>query len=218
MKTKDLFLGLCVAALIVTESIFLISARSQRTTAEDALRDAQHQLADLKTQNEQLKADNAAAQATDIVSLRAENKNLSQKFSRLQDDYARLDSTNKWLARQLDSLSETALQQQQQLQAWATASREATATVQQDTQAQAQARKKAAQDRDVCIRNLKDIDAAKQKWALLNNKTDLDIPTERELLTYLPNGVMPVCPARGTYSINAVGLPPTCTVAGHAIQ
>ena len=218
MKPKDLFLGLCIAVLIVTESIFLISARSQRTTAEAALRDAQHQVDELKAQVAQLKADNEAAQATDVVSLRAENKNLSQKFSRLQDDYARLGSTNKWLARQLDSLSETALQQQQQLQAWASASREATATVQQDTQAQAQARRKAAQDRDACIKNLKDIDAAKQKWALLNNKTDLDVPTEQDLRSYLPNGAMPVCPAGGTYSINAVGLPPTCTIASHAIQ
>ena len=218
MKTKDLFLGLCVAALVLTESIFLLAARQQRTTAEADLRGAQHQVDDLKSQVAQLKADNEAAQATDVFSLRAENKNLSQKFSRLQDDYARLDSTNKLLVRQLDSLRQTAAQLQERVQQWETYGQQATASVQQETTAQAQARRKAAQDRDTCIKNLKDIDAAKQKWALLNNKTDLDVPTEQDLRTYLANSTMPVCPGGGTYSINAVGLPPTCTITGHAIQ
>lgn len=218
MKPKDLFFGLCVAAVVITESIFLLSARQQRTTAEADLRGAQHQVDDLKSQVAQLKADNEAAQATDIVSLRAENKNLSQKFSQLQGDYTRLDSTNKLLVRQLDSLRQTAVQLQERVQQWETYGQQATATVQQETQAQAQARRKAAADHDACIKNLKDIDTAKQKWALLNNKTDLDIPTEHDLLTYLPNGAMPACPGGGTYSINAVGLPPTCTIPGHAIQ
>lgn len=218
MKPKDLFLGLCIAALIITESIFLLSARQQRITMDAALREAQHQVDDLTGQVTQLKADNAAAQATDIVSLRAENKNLSQKFSQLQGDYARLDGTNKLLLRQLAGLNDKAARQQEQLSALEAARQEATVAVQQETQAQAQARRKAAQNRDACINNLKEIDAAKQKWALVSNKTDLDVPTERDLLPYLSNGTMPACPSGGTYSINAVGLPPTCSVAGHAIQ
>jgi predicted nuclease with TOPRIM domain len=217
MKPKDLSLGLCVAALLVSE-ILLFSANDRKKTAEANLRDAQHQADELRSQNEQLKADNAAAQATDIVSLRAENRNLSQKFSQLREDYARLDSTNKLLARQLEVLGGRFLQQQEQLNEWTNASLVASVAVQQETQEQAQARKKAAQNRDICINNLKEIDAAKQKWALVNNKTDLDVPTEKDLLSYLPGRAMPVCPSGGTYSINAVGLPPTCSIAGHAIQ
>ena len=217
MKIKDVFLGLCVAVLLVSE-VLLFSANDRKKTAEANLREAQHQLDGLNAQMAQLKADNAAAQATDIVSLRAENKNLSQKFSQLQSDYARLDSTNKLLLRQLNSLNDKAARQQEQLSAWEAASREATVAVRQETQAQTQAQKKAAQNRDTCIKNLKDIDAAKQKWALVNNKTDVDIPTERDLLPYLSNGAMPVCPGGGTYSINAVGLPPTCSIAGQAVD
>ena len=217
MKLKDLFQGLCVAALLVA-GFLLFSANNKKTAAETAAREAQHQVDDLTALVAQLKADNAAAQATDIVSMRAENKNLSQKFSQLQSDYTRLDSTNKLLLRQLSSYYETAVQQQEKLQAWEAASQQASQQATVAAREQTQAQKKAAQERDACIRNLKEIDAAKQKWALVNNKTDVDIPTERDLLTYFSNGVMPVCPSGGNYSVNAVGLPPTCSVAGHAIQ
>lgn len=211
MKLKDVFLGLCIAALIVTESIFLFSARQQRTTTEAALREAQHQVDALRAQNDQLKAANAAAQATDIVSLRAENKNLDQKLAELQNENTWLGNSNKWLLQQLGSLSDTAQQQQEQLQAWETASRQASVAVKQ-------AQNQAALDRTACISNLREIDAAKQKWALENNKTDEDVPTMQDLLPYLPGRLFPVCPSGGTYSINAVGLPPTCTIPGHAIQ
>jgi hypothetical protein len=216
MKSKDVLQGLCVAALLVT-AFFLFSANQKKTAAETAASDAQHQVKELTAQVAQLKADNAAAQATDIVSLRAENKNLSQKFSQLQSDYTRLDSTNKMLLRQLSSLSEAASQQQEQLRAWAAASQQASQQATMAAREQTQAQKKAAQERDACIRNLKEIDAAKQKWALVNDKTDMDIPTERDLQPYFSNNVMPVCPSGGTYGINAVGLPPTCPVVGHAI-
>ena len=217
MKFKDVLQGLCVAALLVAVFLF-VSANKKKTDAETAAREAQHQVDDLTAQVAQLKADNAAAQATDVVSLRAENRNLSQKFSQLQTEYARLDSTNKLLLRQLGSLSAAAGKQQEQLRALVAASQQASQQATVAALEQTQAQKKAAQERDACIRNLKEIDAAKQKWALVNNKTDVDIPTERDLLTYFSNGVMPVCPSGGTYGINAVGLPPTCSIPGHAIQ
>lgn len=213
MKAKDVILGLCIAALLVTE-FFLFSANAKKTAALAALGEAQHQVDELRAENGQLKADNAAARATDIVSLRAENRNLSQKLAQLQNENTRLGSSNQWLQQQLIALSETAQQQQAQLQAWETASQEARSAARQVTEAE----KRAAADRDACIRNLHELDTAKQKWALENNKTDVDVPTARDLLPYLPNGLFPVCPAGGTYSINAVGLPPTCSIPGHAIQ
>lgn len=213
MKLKDVVLGVCIAALLVTE-FFLFSARQQKTTAVAALREAQHQVDNLRAQNEQLKADNAAAQATDIVSLRAENKNLAQKLAQLRNEATQMGTSNQWLLNQLGALSETSQQQQQQLQAWQAASQKAQAQAREATAAE----KQAALEREACIRNLHELDAAKQKWALENNKTDVDVPTEQDLLPYLPNGIFPVCPAGGTYSINAVGLPPTCSIPGHSIQ
>jgi hypothetical protein len=60
------------------------------------------------------------------------------------------------------------------------------------------------------------MDAAKQQWALENDKTADAIPTAQELLPYL-SMVFPVCPSGGTYTINAVGVPPTCSVPGHVL-
>jgi len=70
---------------------------------------------------------------------------------------------------------------------------------------------------NACINNLRQIDAAKQQWALVNNKTDVDVPTALELQPFLKGGALPVCPGGGTYTINAVGLPPTCSVPGHVL-
>lgn len=77
-------------------------------------------------------------------------------------------------------------------------------------------RARATAQRNVCIMNLKRIDAAKQKWAMENKKQAKDVPTEQDLAPYL--GTMPICPNGGTYSINENDQNPTCTVPGHDIQ
>jgi hypothetical protein len=70
---------------------------------------------------------------------------------------------------------------------------------------------------NACINNLRQIDAAKQQWALENDKTAYAVPSAQDLLPYLSNLVFPVCPSGGTYTINAVGVPPTCSVPGHVL-
>jgi hypothetical protein len=52
---------------------------------------------------------------------------------------------------------------------------------------------------------------------LENEKTVDAIPSVPDLLPYLANMVFPVCPSGGTYTINAVGVPPTCSVPGHVL-
>lgn len=69
--------------------------------------------------------------------------------------------------------------------------------------------------RNACINNLRRIDAAKREWALENNKSDGDVPTKQDLMPYLAR--WPVCPSGGTYSINPVGEPPTCSIPGHRL-
>ena len=76
---------------------------------------------------------------------------------------------------------------------------------------------------NACINNLRQIDAAKQEWALENNKQSTDTPTQADLTRlkhnqYFKNGQFPTCPAGGTYTIGSVGEPPTCTVSGHKFQ
>jgi hypothetical protein len=69
-----------------------------------------------------------------------------------------------------------------------------------------------------CINNLRQIDAAKQTWALENKKDDSQTPTGHELDIYLKHGFNAlVCPAGGRYSINSVGQKPTCSIPGHQL-
>lgn len=71
--------------------------------------------------------------------------------------------------------------------------------------------------RNACINNLRMIGAAKDQWALENGKKKGDVPTKADLKPYLRNGKFPHCPAGGTYSINPIGEPPTCSVPGHKL-
>jgi len=71
-----------------------------------------------------------------------------------------------------------------------------------------------------CINNLRLIDGAKQQWALENNKTANDIPTGHDLDKYLTRGFTFEslhCLKGGTYTINKVGEPPTCSVPEHQL-
>jgi hypothetical protein len=74
---------------------------------------------------------------------------------------------------------------------------------------------RATSQQNACINNLRQIDAAKQEWALEKGKTAADVPTEEDLMPYLRK--WPVCPSGGTYTINAVGEQPTCSIPGHAL-
>ncbi len=69
-----------------------------------------------------------------------------------------------------------------------------------------------------CINNLRQIDGAKQQWALENHKVDTDTPAEADLNSYLRSG-MPTCPGGGSYTIGAMNANPTCSLAaqGHLL-
>jgi len=67
-----------------------------------------------------------------------------------------------------------------------------------------------------CIANLKQIDAAKEQWAMENKKTSTDTPSFTDLVPEYMKAE-PKCPAGGTYTIGKVGTNPTCSIAGHAL-
>jgi type II secretory pathway pseudopilin PulG len=71
--------------------------------------------------------------------------------------------------------------------------------------------------KNACINNLRQLDAAKQQWALENKKTDTDKPTRADLKPYFPNKKFPACPAGGTYTINRVSDRPECSHEGHSL-
>jgi len=68
-----------------------------------------------------------------------------------------------------------------------------------------------------CINNLRQIDSAKEQWALETNAADTATPVEADLTDYIKGNAMPTCPAAGTYTIGAMGTAPSCSVAGHAL-
>lgn len=71
---------------------------------------------------------------------------------------------------------------------------------------------------NTCINNLRQIDAAKNEWALENRKKTGAVPTAQDLKPHLKNGVFPICPADGTYTIGAVGDDPTCSIPQHKLS
>jgi prepilin-type N-terminal cleavage/methylation domain-containing protein len=84
---------------------------------------------------------------------------------------------------------------------------------------------------NACINNLRQIDAAKQEWALETGQTAAAIPTPASLASFLGRGTAGAtinvaggtvandinCPAGGTYAILAINVAPTCTITGHVL-
>ena len=69
--------------------------------------------------------------------------------------------------------------------------------------------------KNACINNLRQIDGAKDQWALENKKVNadtVDITAATGIAGYIKGNAMPDCPAKGTYAIANVGAVPTCTV------
>jgi len=71
-----------------------------------------------------------------------------------------------------------------------------------------------------CQGNLKQIKAAKARWAKENNKTTGALADYAAINRLLPNSQAPACPSGGVYSYNPVGKEPTCSlgVYGHNLD
>jgi septal ring factor EnvC (AmiA/AmiB activator) len=212
MTLKRWVLWLCIAALLAS-AFFLFKANLQRDAALVQLREAKQEAGQLRAQLDQLKNSSVATLSAENARLRAENQNLTQKFSRLQNENNQLRNTHRQLAKQLEAASADAQQQPEQLQ---TENQPAVVPAPPAEQP-SQPVSAAIAQRNACINNLRQIYAAKQQWALENSKTDDDIPTALELLPYFKDVIFPMCPSGGAYTINAVGVPPTCSIRGHVL-
>jgi prepilin-type N-terminal cleavage/methylation domain-containing protein len=76
-----------------------------------------------------------------------------------------------------------------------------------------------ASQKNACIANLKQIDGAKNTWALEQKKVNTDTPNTSDLYgsaLYIRDE--PKCPAGGTYTLGVVSAKPTCslTASGHS--
>jgi chromosome segregation ATPase len=213
MNTKSWVLRLLVAAFLASV-VLLFSANSQKNAALVSLNESKQQAADLQTQLDQLKSSIADSQSVELSKLRADNQDLP----RLRNQVTQLTATNQKLTQQLQTILSTAKDQQTQLQRLTTENQQARAAVKEAGAAIQQADAEAA--RKTCINNLRQIDAAKNQWALENNKAEGAVPTAQDIAPYIKldaDGNIPGCPSGGTYTIGAVGILPTCSIPGHAL-
>jgi len=70
----------------------------------------------------------------------------------------------------------------------------------------------AAAPEKVCALNRDGIGGAKKQWALEKQPPADARPTVRDLRVYLLRDELPVCPAGGTYTLNALDQPAACSV------
>jgi outer membrane lipoprotein-sorting protein len=74
--------------------------------------------------------------------------------------------------------------------------------------------------RNACINNLRQIDAAKNEFALEKGKANGYVVTEDDIKPYIKldaDGNLPKCPSGGKYTIGKVGENPTCSIPGHEL-
>jgi len=200
MNAKRWFAWVCLALMLVAE-ILLFRANHDRDQAQSDLRDAQRQLHDAQKELDELKSSGAGEQAATIASLRKQNEALTAKANALQKNVDRLQAESQQTAQHLSTARDALALQQENLQ---------------KLQAEQQ-RAAMAANATACTGNLHQIDVAKARWALDKNKGPTDVPTAQDLAPFLKDGVMPVCPDGGTYTINAAGESPTCSIPGHVL-
>jgi hypothetical protein len=71
---------------------------------------------------------------------------------------------------------------------------------------------------NACINNLRQIDGAKEQWALENHITNRPVSTS-DIQPYMGRGsagTFPICPAGGQYIIGKLGEDPRCTIGRFA--
>jgi prepilin-type N-terminal cleavage/methylation domain-containing protein len=71
--------------------------------------------------------------------------------------------------------------------------------------------------KQVCISNLRQIDSAKEQWAMMRNKSNGSPVAVDEVNSFIKGTTAPDCPAAGVYDYQAVGTDPDCTKTGHVL-
>ena len=81
-------------------------------------------------------------------------------------------------------------------------------------------RARATSQKNACINNLRQLDGAKQQWALENKQLSTATPGTADVQPYLGRGTAgtyPLCPASGSYTLGNVQTAPTCNIALHVL-
>jgi chromosome segregation ATPase len=204
MNLKRWFVVACLALTLVAE-FFLFQARHARDSVKAELLSAQVALHQAQENLEDLKNTNAGLQASEIFRLRTLNEIITNQLLETRSSLAELKAEYEQTADHLVTARRALKLQQEHIKELESEKTkvvfEGVAVIQQNR----------------CNENLRQIDLAKQEWALDRNKSQDALPTERDLFPYLKNGVMPTCPGGGIYLINSVSEFPVCSLPGHGL-
>lgn len=217
---KLLLPWLCVVGLIIGLG-WLCFAGHKKDVELAALRGDREELQQVRAELQEIKG-RAQVASDEVVRLRKDKEDLL----RLRNEVGELRKEKQQLAAQV-----------QAAQAQANASRSNPATQATTQAAEQQGESHHAQTRALavrygldpslatkedqqafeCITNLRQIDGAKQQWALDNRRSAEALPTVADIAPYLESNTMPTCPAGGAYTINRVNVAPTCSIPRHAL-
>ena len=215
MKLNVLLPWICVLGVSAGLAAVFVSSQAKDTELVK-LRAEAAQLSQLQTDLETARTQ-SGKQAEQIAELRKDTAELLK----LRNDVGQLRNEKQQLTKQVATaqgaaqqaqaqLTQTAQTTAQQLQMMQTQNSELrTTVVQQGLQ---------VNQRNGCINNLRQIDAAQQQWALEHNKTAEARPTAQDIVPYLKDNLMPTCPAGGAYALNGLTNLPTCSIPGHVLS
>jgi outer membrane murein-binding lipoprotein Lpp len=205
---KSLLSWILAAGLCAGASGLFVSCKAKESEELIQLREQVQQLASMQTALEEA-TNQVKVLSDELVVLRGEKQELLRLRNEIGQMRTQLQGAKAEAQRaqaQITQASQAGAQQLQQLQNLQTENQALRSTTTQVQQASL---------RNGCINTLRQLDGAKQQWALEHSKTADAVPGLQEIAPYLPGP--PVCPAGGTYTLNAVGQPVTCSIPGHAL-
>ncbi len=198
-----------VAVLAIAGAGFLFNSNQSKSAELTKLQTAVQELETLRAEVAELKTQQVPP--AEVAQLRKDKEDLL----RLRNEVGKLRNESQLLAKQAQSAQAALVGAQAETQR---AQQQAQTLAQTQTQLLANAQnRQQAEVINACINNLRQLDGAKQQWALENNKTAEAVPTAQDIAPYLKDQAIPVCPASGKYTLNSVATVPTCSIAGHAL-
>jgi len=206
MNMKKILPWVLVVALGI--AVFALFKSNQNQATE---------LAQLRQQSEEAQK---AQAAVDTKSQPAPSEEELTQLRKDHDDVLRLRNEVRTLRDEKQQLA----RQAQAAQAAQTAAANAQQTEQMQKLAaenqQLKLQSAVIQQRDqiaTCMNNLRQIDGAKQQFALEAQKQAGALVSTQDLAPYFPNKAIPTCPAGGVYTLNPIGLNPICNIPGHVL-
>ncbi len=225
MSLKLVMPWLCALGLLVALGVLYRSDRGQQAELARLREDSQ----ELQRRAASQEAGKALEEAEhdELARLRKDNEDLL----RLRNEVRQLRDEKQQMAKQVQTAQaqfQGAQIQAQNAQAQAQALRQnaaqatsplspAEAEALRARSGQAQAATAEQQKANVCINNLRQMDGAKNQWALENVKPRGALVGVSDLAPYLRTNSLPPCPAGGIYTLNPVGINPICSITGHVL-